>query len=459
MKHLFTATFLILVLLSAVAWMLEPQPRRDGKTVMLYLADDNDIRQEQVALFNKLNPKYHVDIDPGATDMTKVVVQCMGGVGPDLFNVYDGLELSNYVKAGIAWDLTDELPKLGVDIDKDVWRAADACYRYEGRIYGFPKNVCTNAVWYNKALFDAQRIPYPKGPWTWEEFLTLARKLTLRDQRGRITQYGLLLNWPQGDGGPWMHFIRQWGGSVYSPCGTHCTLDCPECIAAIQFIQDLIYKYRVTPTPGEEDALTAAGSGWGSAASSISLFAGGRAAMALGGNYWQVVLKDYKNLRLGAVESPHGPRRVYHGYGTAVIINKNSPRRRDALEFIKFFAGRPYNELVNAEADGLGPIRRYCFTDAYLKNIRTTNADNNEVWRDVMQFGVPDQDSPFINGMAASIIIFEQLDLVRNNNKTAAQTMRDATTLINAEIKKSLQREPDLRPKYEAALRKEALAR
>jgi len=457
MKYLFAATLLMLVLLSAVAWMLKPKPTRDGKTVMLFLTDDNDIRREQVALFNKLNPKLHLDVDPGASDMTKVVVQCLGGVGPDLFMAYNGLELSNFVKAGIVWDLTDELSKLGLDIDKDVWRAADACYRYEGRLYGFPKNVCTDAVWYNKAMFDAQGLPYPKGPWTWEQFMTVARKLTLRDARGRVTQYGFMLNWPQGEGGPWMHFMRQWGGSVYSKGGTHCTLDRPESIAAIQFMQDLIYKYRVIPTPGEEQSLTAAGGSWGSSAS-LSLFAGGRAAMALGGNYWQVKLKDYPHLRLGAVESPHGPQRVYCGYGTAVLINKSSPRRGEALEFIKFLAGRPYNDLVNAQADGLGPIKQYCYGDAYLKNIRFHN-DGNEVWRDVMQFGVPDQESPFINGMAASIIIYDQIDLVRNNNKTAAKAMRDAAVKIDAEIQKTLQREPDLRPKYEAALRKEAQER
>ncbi len=57
---------------------------------------------------------------------------------------------------------------------------------------------------------------------------------------------------------------------MYTPDGTRCTLDSPEAIAAVQFMQDLVFKYKVTPDLAAEETIAAAG-GWGGK-SVITLF-------------------------------------------------------------------------------------------------------------------------------------------------------------------------------------------
>lgn len=441
MKLVFGGVFLGLILLSVVAWKIQPEPGAEGKIPLVWVSDDNPARREQIRLFNRLHPQYELRLDPTNTGMEKVIVQSLAGVGPDLFDCYDGFQLSAYVKSGIAWDVTEPLKQAGIDVYKDVWPAVHPNIIHEGRVYGFPTNAAVNAVWFNKDIFDRYHLPYPQGPWTWEEFIPLAQRLTVRDEKGRIEHFGFFCDWWN-----WQQFVLQWGGRLYTEDGTRCIVDSPEAIAGVQFLQDLIYKYHVMPSPVEEAAMATQG-GWGTG--TITFFGAGKGAMALGGRWWLCSLRSYQGLRLGAVECPHGPYRVFRGYGRATLINSKSPRRQHALEFLKYEAAKPYNDLINQQADALAPVIRFCFTPEYLHDPAFPQEDFNAVWRDVMKFGVPDQISPFINGQRASRILNRQLDLVKNNQKTARAALETAAREINAEIQKTLERDPPLRLRYE----------
>jgi multiple sugar transport system substrate-binding protein len=446
MKHLFAIALVVMGILSIVAWAIRPRPVADGKVGLAWVSDDNPARREQIAVFNRLHPDLHLDLDPTNGGMEKVIVQSIGGVGPDLFDCYSGFELSAYVRSGIAWDVTDPLAKAGIDVRRDVWSAAWPNVLYEGRTYGFPTNACANALWINKDLFDACGVPYPKGPWTWEEFIPVAQKLTVRDASGRVRHFGLLCDWWN-----WPEFILQWGGRLYSENGTRCVVDSPEASAAIQFMQDLIYKYKVMPSPVEEAAMSSAG-GWGSG--SITFFGGGKGAMATGGRWWLCTLRTYEKLRLGAVESPHQKRRVFRGYGRATLVNRASPRREEALAFIKYMAGKEYNDLINHQADSLAPVIRFAYGPEYLHDPAYPAEDFNAVWREVLELSEPDPICPFINGNTAGRIFTKQMDLVKNGQKSGEEAMKAAARLINEEIQKTLQIDPELRARYDAIVAK-----
>jgi len=440
MKYVFASILIVLILLSVIAWAIQPKPAETGKIPLTWVSDDNPARREQIALFNRLHPDYHLRLDPSNTGMAKVIVQSIGGVGPDIFDCYDGFGLSAYVKSGIAWDVTDELWAAGIDVKKDVWKAVHPNIIYEGRVYGFPTNAAVNAIWFHKDVFDAEGLAYPKGPWKWDAFIALAKKLTVREKNGRVKHFGFMFDWWN-----WRQFMIQWGGRMYTEDGTCCIVDSPKCVAAIQFMHDLIYKHGIAPNPVEEATMSTQG-GWGSG--TITLFGAKKAAMALGGRWWLCTLRKYEGLRLGAAESPHGRYRVFRGYGRASLINRNSPQRREALEFLKYMAGREYNELINHQADALAPVIPYSHTDKYLHDPQYPDEDFNDVWRDVMEYGVPDEVSPFVNGNVVSRIMNKQLDLVKNDQKTAAAAMKTAASEINEEIQKALERDPSLQKRY-----------
>jgi multiple sugar transport system substrate-binding protein len=441
MKAFFLIAFCVLLLLSVVAWQIRPSPP-EGKIPLVWVSDDNPARREQISLFNELHPTYNLTLDPRANQagMEKVMLQCLAGVGPDLFDAYSPSELDAFVRSGVAWDVTEELSKRGVNLEDEVWPAILPTGIREGRVYGFPANVAIDAIWINRDLFDAAGEPYPEGPWTWEEFLDVAERLTLRDERGRVKQFGFLCDWWQ-----WPQFTMLFGGHLYTEDGTRSAVDSPEAVEAIQFMRDLMYKYHVMPTPVDEAAMATAG-GWGSG--TITYFGAGRGAMALGGRWWLCTLREYEGLNLGVVDIPRVKGAAYRAYGRATLVNQYSPRREQALDFLVYEAGREYNDLINRQADAVAAVMHYNYTPEFLHDPEHPEEDYNKVWRDVIQYGRPERWSSFVNGQAAMRILTKQLDLVKSDQKSAADALRDGARGVNKEIARTLDRDPSLRIKY-----------
>jgi multiple sugar transport system substrate-binding protein len=445
MRYVFGGFLVVLLGLSVVAVWLKPGQVRSDRIVLSYSCVEFWAKREQVALFNRLNPKYEAQIDTGNTTMEKVIVQSLAGVGPDLFNAYAAFQASAFIQAGIAWDITEPMKAAGIDVRNVTWPATHSFTIRDGRVYGFPYAAHTDALFFNKDLFDRQGIPYPKGVLQRDEFLELARKLTVQDEKGRVRHFGFLLRWEHN----WRDLIQQWGGRIYSPDGTRCEFDCPENVEAIQFMYDLTWKHGVSPSAEQESGMATVG-GWGSG--TPTWFGGGRAAMALGGRYWLVAFRQkdqYPGLRLGVVAYQFGPKPGHAGYAGCVMINRHSPRREHALAYLKYMAGEEYNQLVNHQADGLAPVKRFAYTDAFLRDPAYPEEDSNEVWKYVLEHSTPDEISPFINGSMEDRLINDQLSLLKNRNKSVEEALKTAARQINEEIRKNIDQDPKLRALYE----------
>ena len=445
MKAVFAATFVLLLVLSGVAWSILPRPVEAGKTQIIWASDDNPARRGQMDGFNKITSDAQVILDPNNTGLQKVVVQSLAGVGPDVFDSGEGT-LNVLIDADLAWDITDELKRRGVDVESDTWKAVQTICVRDGRAYGIPSNAAANALFINKDIFDKAGLPYPKGPWKWDEFLPLAQKLTIRDERGRASQFGILVEWWL-----WPQFVIQWGGRVFSEDGTKCVVDSPQSIAGVQFLHDLIYKYKVMPSPVEEAAMATQG-GWGSG--TITQFGEGhKAAMGLGGRWWLCTLrnkKQFPDLKMTICEAPVFDKRVFMGYGRATFINKASPRREKALDFILYMAGPHYNALINKQADALAPMKKYCYTPETLHDADFPEENQNQIWLDAMKYAEPNVTSMFVNNQAATRILTRQLDLIKNDQKPVADALKDAAREVNEEIQKTIARNPSLKAKYDA---------
>lgn len=444
MKAFFLVTLAILLLLSFVAQQTKPRPVDSSKTRLIWTSDDNPLRREQLEPFNALHPNVRLELDPGNSEIEKVIVQSLAGVGPDLFDCYAGYQLTAFVKAGIAWDVTDELRSQGIDL-KETWSTVHQCASLDGRVYGFPVNAAVNGLWFHKDALAGAGVTLPKGAWTWESAVPLLQKLVQKDARGKTTCYGIVFDWDNN----YLQFVYQWGGRMYSPDGTRCTLDSPEAIAAVGFMHDLVFKYKVAPDLAAEQTMAAAG-GWGGM-SVITLFGAKRSATALGGRWWLCALRDkqYANLQLGAAEAPYGTRHVFVGYGKATLINKNSPNREQALKFLQYLHSPEYNKLINHQADGLCPVKQYAYEDDYLYDPAYPNETDNAVWRDMLAAAEPEQVSPFMNGAVLQRLISGQLDLVKSGSISAEAAMREATRRVNIRIEENLRQSPDLRAEYD----------
>ncbi len=393
--------------------------------MLVWVSDDNPTRQGQLGAFEKTDPRYRVVLDPDNQGVEKAIVQCLAGVGPDLIDSYDAFQLAAYVKSGVVVDLTDVLPRLGIDVKSQTFPGIQGAAIYRGRVYGVPADLSVDGIWVHRDILRSAGIPEPRGPWSWEQLARLAQRLTVRDATGRVKQYGLLFDWN------WKVFFSTYGAHVFSPDGKRCVLDRPEAIRAISMMRDLAYKYKVAPTPVEQASMSAQG-GWGSG--SISWFGAKRGAMALGGRWWLASLRSYSGLDLGVVECPNGGYRRFFGYGRATLINKDSKDREGSLAFLQCLSTAPYNREVNRDADGICAFRKFAQDTSLLGDASHPAEHDNDVWVDLAEHAVPDETSPYLDGATVNRIIQKQIELVEDNAKDPASAMRDAKRDIDAAL-------------------------
>ena len=444
MKHVFLWMTVALAAWSLAMVATAPGRVEDGRTTLVVASSTNQTFRDYMEMVERRNPDLRFVNDAGNTEMTKVVVQSTAGVGPDLFMSMNSFHSQAFVRAGIAWDITDELLARGIDLDQMAWPATRTMYKVDGRVYGIPRNVAADGIWFNKDAFDEAGLDYPGPTLTRDEFLEVARRLTIRDESGRVVRYGFMFGWTA-----WGEFLRQWGARVYSDGGTRCVIDSPEAVAAVQFMLDLERKWHVAPTVEEEAAMATAG-GWGSG--TITIFGGGRAAMALGGRWWLVVLRDERNypgLQLGVTEPLLGPVRAHAGYAGVMMINRHSPHREEALRALTLLTDPDYNAMVNRQADAMAAMKSAAYTDEFEFNPQFPQETYNVVWRQIMERALPAEISPFVNGAVAERTINTQLALIRAGRKSPKQGMRDAAVILNREILQTIERDPELRAQYE----------
>jgi multiple sugar transport system substrate-binding protein len=97
-----------------------------------------------------------------------------------------------FAAKGVLEPLAPYLRGSDVITDSDFFAVATDPFRWRGQLMCIPQNISSLVVYYNKDLFDAAGLDYPEDDWTWDEFLSAAKALTMDvDGDGRVDQYGL----------------------------------------------------------------------------------------------------------------------------------------------------------------------------------------------------------------------------------------------------------------------------
>ena len=112
-----------------------------------------------------------------------------------------------YAAEGVLENLDPYIEQSGYNLD-DYWPGLLESAKYNGSVYGFPRDIESNIIYYSKDIFDAAGVAYPTNDWTWDDFLAAADKLTQKDANGNTTVYAL-----GAEGGKSSKFINQAGGA------------------------------------------------------------------------------------------------------------------------------------------------------------------------------------------------------------------------------------------------------
>ena len=108
-----------------------------------------------------------------------------------------------------------------------------------GKTWGVPFQRSTIVQYYNKELFKAAGLDPNKPPTTWAEMADMAKKLTIKDASGKVTQYGVQI---PSSGFPYWLFqglAIQNDVVMANEAGNAVKFDDPKVVEALQYWIDL----------------------------------------------------------------------------------------------------------------------------------------------------------------------------------------------------------------------------
>ncbi len=317
-------------------------------------SDDYKLMKDQVIpMFEKLHPDIKIKFEymPWNQFRTKLLTQLAAGEAPD-FWLCDGVQFMDYASRGAIKDLTEYVNR---DFDKDEFFALDFPSDPNGRIWGVVRDIQTVVLYYNKELFNEVGLKYPDETWNWDSLLAAAKKLTKK--QGRNNQYGFYSqNWITAG---WFNFIYQNKGRILDETRTKSMLNQPEAIEAVQFMVDMIHKYKVAPT---DEAISGVGTLGGA-------FPANLVAMQYHNSLQASVYNQIKDLDYDVSVLPKGKIRAVSYNANPFVINakSSSEKAKAAWEFIKFFARTEDVQKLLAEGGyGIPILKKVVYSRSFV---------------------------------------------------------------------------------------------
>ena len=224
-----------------------------GITHAQVVADDNNrVNEAYRAEFgDRINVS--TDITPNQTEMQNnlKIAAAAGSIPYDLMWI-NAHGIMSFAALGMLTELDPYIARDGIDMGDLFAPYALSIYTLFGKFWGMPKNQATVGMFYNVDHFEQAGIDVPAGDWNWEDWLSLAEQLTVR-QGDNVERWGTQVGpWGQTQGYNWIVIN---GGEILSEDKTAFRFGEAPGLDAIKWVHDLVYKYRVAPTNEEASAM------------------------------------------------------------------------------------------------------------------------------------------------------------------------------------------------------------
>jgi len=312
---------------------------KDRVTIQYSLwGDPSEIKiaREIVNEFKKQNPKINVEIlhIPGVSYHDKLMTMIAGNNAPDVMTICE-VFYPGFAEKKVLVNVDELIEKDTVfkkEFLADVYKNILEHYKFNNILYGLPKGHNPFVIYYNKTLFDKDKVPYPKDDWTLDDFLKTCIALTKDTNNDkRIDQFGYIIGGGFADIG-----LAIWpvGGEILNNQGTKCLLNTSESIQGLKWMVDLRLKYGVVPAIAQlRDQ------------SSDDLFKTGKLAMFSSGRWSIGVLKNVK-FKWDIVMLPHGKNNYTLNLGNIWCISNQTRHLEESWRFLKFLVSKFSQEAM-----------------------------------------------------------------------------------------------------------------
>lgn len=365
---------LALLLLLVMACMALPALAEEEPVTLTFAfwgnADEVKVREQLAQMFMEKNPNIKIECTyvDGGEYPTKMQAWFSSGEVPDVMGIANDI-LRPYMGIGMLADLREYVEADGLE---GSWNESltSALSDEEGVLYAIPSCYKVYTIAYNKTLFDAAGLEYPKAGWTEDEMLEMARQLTKKE--GRIPQYGFY--WSNSSA----TFCRNlYGEPVYNVANKTMNAEGNE---GFKHALELMYQMMVVDGSAPDDA-TAETYGGG--------FETGIYGMALVGPWSVGAFKETigDNFEWDIVELPANTELghwncIIHADGWCMSATTEHPE--ESWEFIKFLttdmdAQRVMAEFATPSLTALASSEEY-LNDTFNKNAYIEMIDHAVGW-------------------------------------------------------------------------------
>ena len=319
---MFNRRFFTILLVALVAFTLAPlQARADTTTVRFFTfsaAPDHLKELDSIVQgFKTDNQGIDVAVEtaPFADYLTLLQTDLSGGHGPDVFEInYENffsyaskgvfLDMGTQSSADKSWDPAIYYPR------------ALSIFQNNGKQYALPESFSTVLLFYNKDLFDAAKVDYPKADWTWDDALAAAKKLTDKSKGiwglySPVQFYEFFKKAAQGD------------CKFFNDAKTESLLNSPECVAVLNTMLSFT-KQSVMPTAADLGGV-----------GDDALFKSGKLAMWVNG-IWQFTPMASAPFKWDVQLEPGLQHKAHHFFANGVAINANTKNAQAAYKWAHY---------------------------------------------------------------------------------------------------------------------------
>jgi multiple sugar transport system substrate-binding protein len=255
--------------------------------------------------------------------MDTLKTRLIGEVAPDVFYL-DAVEAPAMMKYGVLESLDGYIkPEFQLeDFEPNLLSA----FRYEGTLYGIPKDFSTLALFYNTDAFREVGLRQP--PQTWQQLQEMAEKLTIdTDRNGKIDRYGMGLI-PELS--RQVFTIEAFGGKLID-ANSRAAFAEPAGLQGLQSIVDWYRQGNSTAQPADVGSQ-----------SQTEAFGRGKIAMAIDGPWAIPYLREtFPKLKFTTAQVPMiAGRRGTMAYTVAYAMNSRAKNKAAAWQLIEFLTSR-----------------------------------------------------------------------------------------------------------------------
>jgi multiple sugar transport system substrate-binding protein len=351
----------------ALSGLMLPAAPRAAEPVKLRVQNwfsNGDMQDWQVGL-DMVKAKYPnldfaLEFVPYEDTATKTLVTAGSGDLPDIIMCSTD-HTPTLITNGVLMDLGERI-KAEPDINPDDFAHGVAQgFNMFGRWWGFPYDVSTFGVYYNKDMFDEAGVAYPPSfgqtPWTWDQFVDAAKKLTKPDGK----QWGVTWGTPLTNQYLTSNFIFSAGGRNFSDDLKKCVIGSPEAAAGVQFMVDLMHKHKVAPPPSEV------------AGGDVNYFESGLAAMLLDGQWALGQTARNVDFKFDMTYLPLSKSKLLVTGGSGFAISATTKHPEEAWQFLKTYTSTEVlSKMIGST--GRGIPARVSAKQSYIDQAPSPNA-------------------------------------------------------------------------------------